>query len=94
MHAQVENRNHTLLTLGNLAIITQSLNASIRDASWVVKAEKDDMKNRKGKRDELEKYSYGIETLAPYLKNDVWDEATIYKRAEDLANMAIRVWPI
>ena len=31
------NRDSIILTLGNLAIITQSLNASIRDASWVMK---------------------------------------------------------
>ena len=32
-------RDSTLLTLGNLTIITQSLNASIRDASWNTKLE-------------------------------------------------------
>jgi hypothetical protein len=32
-----DNRNRKLKTLGNLAIITQSLNASIRDSSWPTK---------------------------------------------------------
>ena len=30
-------RNRKLLTLGNLTIITQSLNSSIRDADWSIK---------------------------------------------------------
>ena len=31
------NRNNKLLTLGNLAIITSSLNSAIRDSSWDIK---------------------------------------------------------
>ena len=34
-------RNFKLKTLGNLAIITQSLNASIRDANWLTKKKKE-----------------------------------------------------
>lgn len=43
----VSQRDRKLLTLGNLAIITHSLNASIRDAEWAVK------KRGKGYKDGL-----------------------------------------
>ncbi|MDO4225525.1 MAG: DUF1524 domain-containing protein, partial [Bergeyella zoohelcum] len=50
-------RNRKLLTLGNLAIITQSLNSSIRDANWKTK------KKGKDKKGGLKLYSSGIKTL-------------------------------
>jgi hypothetical protein len=34
---QAKERDQKLLTLGNLTIITQSLNASMRDADWETK---------------------------------------------------------
>lgn len=53
----INNRNRTLLTLGNLAIITASLNSSIRDANWLTK------KTGKGLKSGLWSYAAGIETL-------------------------------
>lgn len=84
--AEAEARDRTLLTLGNLTIITQSLNASIRDADWPTK------KAGKGDKGGLRKYSEGIETLADYLDLDVWNEDKIFQRAEDLAAKALEVW--
>ena len=84
--AEAEARDRTLLTLGNLTIITQSLNASIRDADWPTK------KAGKGEKGGLRKYSEGIETLFGYLDHDVWDEETISRRADDLAAKALEVW--
>lgn len=81
-----EKRDRTLLTLGNLTIITQSLNASIRDACWDVK--KEGIGNRGG----LKKYADGIEILSDYLNESVWNEETIRKRADDLAQKALKVW--
>ena len=40
---EIIRRNRKLLTMGNLTIITQSLNSSIRDSDWKTKKE--------GKRD-------------------------------------------
>ena len=79
-------RNKKLLTLGNLAIITQSLNASIRDSNWEIK--KNGTENKNG----LIHFSAGIETLAPYLKYEKWNEDTIEKRASFLYNEAVNVW--
>jgi hypothetical protein len=79
-------RNKKLYTLGNLAIITQSLNASIRDSNWKTK------KKGKAKKDGLIKYSAGIETLAPYLELDEWNETEIEKRAKFLYDNALEIW--
>ena len=83
------NRDSALLTLGNLAIITQSLNASIRDASWDVK--------KVGKGDNkpgLDKCASGLITLFDALNKDEWNEAEIDKRADWLADNAIEIWKL
>ncbi len=86
--AEADIRDGTLLTLGNLTIITQSLNASIRDADWTTK------RAGQGDKGGLRKYADGIETLSKYLSIDEWNEATIGQRAEDLAKLALDCWKI
>lgn len=81
-------RNRKLLTLGNLAIITQSLNASIRDSNWETK------KRGKGSNQGLVRYSAGMETLSSYLEIDDWNESEIEKRALDLYKYALDIWKI
>lgn len=80
------NRNRKLLTLGNLAIITSSLNTSIRDSSWAIK--KEGKKDKKG----LKHYSAGIDTLGKYLDLEVWDEKAIEERANFLHEKASHIW--
>jgi uncharacterized protein with ParB-like and HNH nuclease domain len=79
-------RNFKLKTLGNLAIITQSLNASIRDSNWPTK------KSGSGKKEGLRHYSGGIETLAPYLDLQEWNEEEMQKRANNMFNKAKEIW--
>lgn len=55
-------RDRKLLTLGNLAIITHSLNASIRDADWATK------KQGKGYKDGLALCAAGLATMADALE--------------------------
>lgn len=81
-------RNRKLLTLGNLTIITQSLNSSIRDADWETK------KIGKGDKKGLNDYASGLETMNKYLSQKSWDEKSIDKRAEDLFEIAKSVWSI
>lgn len=81
-------RNRKLLTLGNLTIITQSLNATIRDSSWAVK------KKGKGDKKGLLQYSSGLETISKYLQLAEWNENEIETRATDLYNEAKKVWKI
>ena len=79
-------RNRKLLTLGNLTIITQSLNATIRDSSWATK------KKGKGDKKGLLQYSGGLETISKYLQLPEWNEQTIEERANDLYEHAKTVW--
>lgn len=82
-------RDSILLTLGNLAIITQSLNASIRDAAW-------DMKkagNGNGKPG-LALCASGLCTLYDVLKKTDWDEDEISNRAKWLFNQARTIWNV
>jgi len=80
------NRNNKLLTLGNLAIITSSLNSSIRDSSWDIKVHGNE------KRHGLRKYASGIETMNQYLVYPDWNENTITERAEFLYSKAENIW--
>ena len=81
-------RNFKLKSLGNLAIITQSLNASIRDSNWPTK------KRGGGNRKGLIHYSGGIETLTPYLDKQEWSEHEIQNRADFLFRNAKSIWKI
>lgn len=81
-------RNRKLLTLGNLTIITQTLNSTIRDANWEVK------KNGRGDKNGLITYSAGLETINPFLSLAVWNENAIDNRAEFLFNKAREIWSI
>ena len=82
-------RDSTLLTLGNLAIITQSLNASIRDAAWDVK------KAGKGtNKPGLNLCAGGLSTLHDALGKTEWNEAEIMDRAGWLTEQAVTIWKL
>lgn len=83
-----DKRNRKLLTLGNLAIITQSLNASIRDSNWEIK------RVGKGNKHGLIHYSSGIETLSEFLNESKWDEDKISQRADFLYEHALDIWKV
>ncbi|MES2394861.1 MAG: DUF262 domain-containing HNH endonuclease family protein [Bacteroidota bacterium] len=72
-------RNHTLLTLGNLTIITKNLNSKLRNSSW------------KNKRSILQQFS-SLPLTTQYTILDNWNEATIESRASTLHNLAINIW--
>ena len=80
------NRNRILLTLGNLTIITSSLNTSIRDANW------DTKKNGRSNNHGLRHFASGIETFAPYLEEPAWNEVVIQNRATYLFEEATKIW--
>jgi len=82
----VIERDRKLLTLGNLTMITSSLNSSIRDASWEVK------KNGNEIHEGLKHFASGLETFSEYLKEPKWDETTIERRAEFLSQKALQIW--
>jgi hypothetical protein len=80
------NRNRKLLTLGNLTIITASLNSSIRDGDWVTK------KSGRGVNAGLDQYATGLDTFSHYLNLPTWDETEILKRANFLYTEAVKMW--
>lgn len=80
-------RDSVLLTLGNLAIIPQSLNASIRDSSWDAK------KAGKGVNNPgLSICAAGLTTIHDALQKEVWDETEIINRANWLYEQARSLW--
>jgi hypothetical protein len=85
--AEEEERDRILLLIGNLTIIQQSLNASIRDDSWQNKL------NGK-KNNGLRQYATGISITTPYLSKLDWNETEIINRSKDLYKKAIRIWSI
>ena len=82
------NRDRKLLTLGNLTIITQSLNSSIRDSKW------EDKLKGKNKKGGLIEYSGGLKTIIQFLKYSEWDEKAIEERALFLYEKAKQIWKI
>ena len=84
-----KQRDSLLLTLGNLAIIPQSLNASIRDENWPTK------KAGKGpKKPGLTLCAAGLYTINDALQCEVWDEEEINKRARWLFDQARQLWQV
>lgn len=81
-----QNRDFMLQTLGNLAIITSSLNSTIRDAEWTKKIEGASLKGG------LKKYAAGLLTMESALNSTEWDEEHISERADWLADKANEVW--
>lgn len=83
-----QERNHRLHTLGNLTLITGSLNPSLSNASW------------DKKRPELCKYSklnlnryFHPARVTETDSLSVWDEAAIERRGQSLFETAASVWP-
>ena len=84
-----EKRDSILLTLGNLAIIPQSLNASIRDSDWSTK--------KAGKGQEkpgLTLCASGLSTLQDSLTKTDWNEREIQARALWLYEQAQSLWKL
>ena len=82
-------RDSILLTLGNLAIIPQSLNASIRDGNWATK------KAGKGPNNPgLAICAAGLSTIHVALQKDVWNEDEISQRAIWLYEQAKSLWEL
>lgn len=82
-------RDSKLLTLGNLAIIPQSLNASIRDSDWLTK------KTGKGaNKPGLNACAAGLSTVYDALLETEWTESKIDTRADWLFEKAKSLWNI
>ena len=83
-----QQRNRKLLTLGNLAIIPMSLNASIRDGNWQTKLA------GKGNKTGLAACAAGLRTVQDVLQTEVWNEEAIDQRAVWLYEQARLLWKL
>ncbi len=72
-------RNKKLKTLGNLTLVTKSLNSSMKNAAW------------DKKKKALKEFSL-LKITTDYIDNSEWNENKIDARASDLASMALKIW--
>lgn len=77
---RAEERNQVLHTLGNLTLLTDSLNISSGNSGFAEK------------RDKFEEHT-GLFLNKWFLKRDTWNETDIRERGEFLADMALEIWP-
>jgi hypothetical protein len=75
-----ERRNEAVNKIGNLTLLTRSLNPAVSNASWT------------RKRQEILKHS-AINMNRYFLDVEVWDEAAIEARTVDLFRHATKTWP-
>jgi hypothetical protein len=74
------NRNNILHTIGNLTLVTKSLNPALSNASW------------HKKRKEIQKYS-ALSLNHDVSLEDEWSESTIERRSMELFKSARKIWP-
>lgn len=84
--AKSDERNQKLKTLGNLALLTQSLNSSVSNNSWDIKL------NGNSKKKGLKEYASGLVTMKWPLAQTVWNEDSIEQRADWLFDWARVIW--
>lgn len=77
-----EERNRAIKRIGNLALLSQKVNASVSNGSWA------------SKREALGTYGGGFQTLCAIQALNRWDEAEIARRADQLYALAQKAWPM
>lgn len=75
----VERRNMLLHTIGNLTLLTQSLNSDASNAPWDTKRQK------------LADHSV-LRLTAPLIARDDWDDESIRARSVELAGIVCDIW--
>lgn len=76
-----DERHRKLKTLGNLTLVTGSLNSKMKNAAW------------KSKKKALRDYSK-LKITTEYLDKESWDETEITSRSNTLANDALKIWKV
>lgn len=72
-------RSKKIKTLGNLTLVTQPLNSSMKNGPW------------DQKRQTLKNHSM-LRITTSYTESETWDESRIETRAADLAEVALKIW--
>jgi hypothetical protein len=72
--------------LGNLTLLTASLNASVSDSAWL---------GQSGKRAALQRFDMFLMNRRLYeMSADGWDEALIDERGQELITAILETWPV
>lgn len=74
-----DERNHKLLTLGNLTLVTKRLNSKMQNESWEIKKV-------------ILKKNSGLRMTTDYLDRELWNEASIDERGGHLTKSALEIW--
>ena len=74
------NRNNILHTIGNLTLVTKSLNPALSNASW------------SKKRKAIQEYS-ALSLNHEVAQQDEWNEQVIEDRGRELFKTARKIWP-
>ncbi len=89
-------RDHAVHSLGNLTLVTQSLNSSLSNRPWT-DVESADLTDGgqpgKGKRSVLDQFNLLVLNKEIVELQDMWNESSIADRAKNLAVAIAKVWP-
>jgi hypothetical protein len=75
-----ELRESLLHTIGNLTLLTDSLNPSVSNSAWL------------SKRPEILKHSK-LNLNRYFQDKEIWNEAEIFNRSRVLFDLAVKIWP-
>ncbi len=78
------NRSEHVHRIGNLTLLSESLNATVSNRPWL---------GEKGKRARILKHDVFL-INRPFQDKDVWDEASIDARSDDMIDALITTWPV
>jgi hypothetical protein len=79
---QEKERNHLIQTLGNLTLVTQSLNSKLSNGPW------------SNKREHLLKHDDLFITRDAVRSGEEWDEAAIRSRSTEMVDQILALWPV
>lgn len=83
--AQEVNRDSHVHRLGNLTLLTQSLNSEVSNGPWL---------GPEGKQAALQKHDVCLMTRDVWHHTDGWDEEAIDARTEQLVSALLATWPV
>ena len=93
---QAAERDGLINTIGNLTVITQSLNSSLSNRPWTdadAEGIKEGGRPSVGKWSLLNQYSLLLLNKEILTRQDVWTEQDIRERGERIAQLVCETWP-
>jgi len=81
---QIQERESVIQTIGNLTIMTQSLNSKVSNGSWT---------GKNGKQQALREHT-ALRITQEVVDNDQWTEELITIRGEQIIDDILEIWPV